>query len=111
MLKKTIVFTFSVLMAFQSVFAIADMHQSHQSGLEHLEFTHNHDGEINQEKNLLGESDYDCHHCCHCHGPSFSAIASGPFSLTINIDQHLNTLPFSNYSSKNFSLLLRPPIV
>lgn len=67
------------MMLLQSISTLADIHQSHQLGTEHLAFEeHNHDqndgadsnnvisGKIISDKNVPVDQ-YDCHHCCHCH--------------------------------------------
>ncbi len=74
MTKHWISYLLVVLIAFQSVPAIADEHQSHQSGIDHLEFDHDHSSNSLDQKPLQtaqntldGSTPDDCHHCCHCH--------------------------------------------
>lgn len=74
MAKHWISYLLATLIAFQSVAAIADVHQSHQSGIDHLEFNHEHasqaldqDSQDPADNRLQGPTADDCHHCCHCH--------------------------------------------
>lgn len=92
MLRLCLVYLLTTLIALQSVVAVADVHQLHQTGDEHIaiEYEHSHiflNGSIQKKQgksNCLAEDSHlDCQHCCHCH----NAFA---FSL--------------NTSCKNFSL-------
>lgn len=136
------------LMTLQSMFSIADAHQSHQQKNTHLSFdshqhenaTHSHtDADLNgsdaethdlhkahqyhshadagtenftdksSETNPT-KSQWDCHHCCHCHGHS-SHMLVAPVALPSAA--HINTL-LLEYSKQllpqHFNPLLRPPI-
>jgi len=96
-----------MLIASQSVLAAADIHKTHQSGEEHIEFQHDHDHDtldVNHDEN---KADYD--HCCHCHASSLKHFASNPFIpitpsislLRASYEPTLVTAPSSN--------LFRPP--
>lgn len=83
-----------ILLALQSASALADVHQTHQTGEEHLEFEHDHDlNEGLHSENPSEEHGYefDCHHCCHCHGGTTHFYLNGSLSAvfgpgaTINI--------------------------
>lgn len=57
----------------QPASTLADVHQFHQSGVEHLGFEgdrhaddHLTPGVADTDKNF--GTQLDCHHCCHCHG-------------------------------------------
>lgn len=64
----------------QPASTLADVHQFHQSGAEHLGFeNHNPAGDhltsnavagnsVDTGKSFDGGTKLDCHHCCHCHG-------------------------------------------
>lgn len=108
----------AVLIALQSMTAVADVHQFHQSGTQHLEFNHSHQPTDIQDNNKLAkqapdkpaQSPYDCHHCCHCHGHG-SVILAGA-------DLHVGTL-FSGKGQAEYHVnltsgvppsLFRPPI-
>lgn len=104
------------LIAMQSVVAIADEHQTHQKGTQHLEFEHEHDStrvaDLQADKKNSGPSldQYDCHHCCHCHGMSCFAVTASANGLDVGIFvDHLSMLPLF-YHSNLVSPDIRPPI-
>jgi hypothetical protein len=76
----------------QPVMSLADVHQLHQSGSQHLTFDHDHaqvdtpvESTVRDTTNLSDlNSSFDCHHCCHCHGVASSAAL--PVTLTIDCD-------------------------
>ena len=128
MIRKWVSYLLILLIALQSVAAIADAHQLHQAGSEHLTFEHPHDANTqNQPAPEQDEHDfrqqqlesltdnsssqYDCHHCCHCHGSS--QIFIDPSNATLmplslgNCSAALNISYLSNLLSPD----LRPPIV
>jgi hypothetical protein len=107
------------LIAMQSVVAIADAHQSHQKGTEHLEFEHEHEHDSVHaidhasviENSAPSPNQYDCHHCCHCHGMSFFAVPASANGLDVgSFDDHLVMLPLF-YHFHLVSPDIRPPIV
>ena len=94
MINRAITYIVVVLIAMQSVVAVADIHQYHQTGSEHLTFEHSH--EHNESSSLSAQtvasiditdsSVFDCHHCCHCHGVIHLFLGSGQnSSLSIKI--------------------------
>ncbi|MFT5591694.1 MAG: hypothetical protein ACI8SR_000049 [Oceanicoccus sp.] len=90
MLKTGIQWLMIILIATQSVWSMADAHSGHQSGLEHLEFKHEHNdahaenaNSQTDSKTLDNQADFDCHHCCHCHGAHSSFITSFYSSASI----------------------------
>lgn len=95
---------------FQSMVAVSDIHQSHQSGVEHLEFEHDH--EIDSVSNSQEETNsFDCHHCCHCHGGStYNLDYDHILYVYINGPSHLFD-SFSLFKSRTTSPNFRPPIV
>lgn len=113
MLKSVINYMLMLMIVLQSVSLFADTHQAHQSGAQHLNFEHDHipssgieavidqgQGESGSSESLDGQ--FDCHHCCHCHGTNLVAA----------IDNVL--LDVSSYDSKyiiSYSLegLVSPP--
>jgi len=115
MIKRWIMIVMALMIALQSVAAIADMHQSHQSDTPHLEFGHSHqpsDAEnghqlVKQSPKQPGQPHNDCHHCCHGHAsavPAGSLYHFAIFSGTELADYHAHltsTIPTS---------LFRPPI-
>lgn len=81
MFKNGIQWLMIILIATQSVWSMADAHSTHQSGLEHLEFEHQHGDDhaqmVEQDNaSSNNQSAFDCHHCCHCHGAHSSFITS-----------------------------------
>jgi hypothetical protein len=81
MYKTSIHWLMIILIATQSVWSMADTHSGHQSGVEHLEFEHSHKDSHNEntavnQGSSSQQTDFDCHHCCHCHGAHSSFITS-----------------------------------
>ena len=76
MRKKGLSYLLIMLIALQSAMAMADVHQLHQDGVQHIEFDHDHGQNDNPEKSSAknttsqkpASTAFDCHHCCHCHG-------------------------------------------
>ncbi|MBK8971901.1 MAG: hypothetical protein IPM37_11200 [Hahellaceae bacterium] len=82
----------ALLIAVQSVAAMADVHRFHQSGTEHLTFNHAHDlaaadsaTEISMKATNVADPastvSQDCHHCCHCHGMTHLYLGGNPDNL------------------------------
>ena len=71
----------------QSVGAVVDVHQQHQSGIEHLSFDHDHDEPQDAASEATPPSSpqaqFDCHHCCHCHGVSHQAQVPGSYPVSL----------------------------
>lgn len=115
MLKNGIQWLMIILIATQSVWSMADAHSAHQSGLEHLEFEHQHDdahpAKQGIEKSTLdaSQADFDCHHCCHCHGAHSSFITSFYASVSLfgQSPQHSFTKPLE--LTQQPSVFFRPP--
>lgn len=117
MLRHYVTCLLAFLIAVQSVAAMVDVHQFHQSGKEHLTFDHSHQSSDTDNGNRLvkqspdqpGQPLYDCHHCCHCHGHASVVLAVSLSNYTIysgtelaDYQAHLtSTIPTS---------LFRPPI-
>jgi len=109
----------TILIVFQSMVAMADVHRAHQSGSDHVEFKHGHEAdsttsqsdsdEIRQKSKPVGQ--FDCHHCCHCHGVAHAFLAAN----TSSMQRFCSAQTFAAYSVKypSLSILpdLRPPIV
>jgi hypothetical protein len=117
MIKHWIMMVMALMIALQSVAAIADAHQSHQSGTLHLEFNQPYqsadtDNEIQlteQAPDKPGQSLYDCPHCCHCHGHGFMALVGSSSPLAI-----FSGVVLGDYRATLTSVipasLFRPPI-
>jgi hypothetical protein len=95
--------------SFQSVSAVYDLHQTHQSGVEHLEFEHDHDQLELKIDNQDSQKSYDCHHCCHCHGSHLTSLLPPKINLTLLYGNQI--IPNLNQTLENayISRLLRPP--
>lgn len=105
---KSLMILLLMAVSFQSVASVSDVHQSHQSGAEHLEFEHEHEGDANL-KPMDESSSFDCHHCCHCHGDHVSSMLPPSFSLAyLELNQAIHISEHS-FTSNLASRLLRPP--
>jgi hypothetical protein len=101
MIRQYLTYLLTALIALQSVAAVADVHQFHQSGTEHLAFEHEHDladtesHKFSDETPTNSESTnpFDCHHCCHCHGMAHFYLGAIQESLMEN----KRTEQISNY--------------
>ena len=110
----------ALLIALQSVAAMADVHQLHQSGTEHLEFDHSHQSTATDthNDNLLakqtpdqrGQSVYDCHHCCHCHGHGSVVLIGATSHLADLFSENGQADYQANLTSGIPPSLFRPPI-
>lgn len=113
MSKRFLTYFILVLVVFQSAAGIADAHQSHQSGTEHLTFDdHQHVHEDAEVDHNLAEGyedqERDCHHCCHGH---FSpAVLVKPSGFALRKSSRSNSDYSENFPSKVINPLLRPPI-
>jgi hypothetical protein len=105
---KPLIILLLLAVSFQSISAVADVHQSHQSGVEHLEFEHDHDSEPEIKTDDESRS-FDCHHCCHCHGGHVSSFLHRTFNLVfLELDQSIQIYGQS-FQKGVSSRLLRPP--
>jgi len=122
MMKSWISQLLIVLIAMQSVMAVADVHLEHASNSNetvsdhHIasELTlHTEDTQTEASQTKAGQTDssstIDCNHCCHCHSPQFNFLGN---LVTDPIfkdgEKHVidlkNTAPFSLASQ-----LFKPP--
>jgi len=118
MLKTSFIYTLLFLIAMQSTIAVADAHQSHQTGVEHLEFDIDKDSaSVKAEKKFTNNFDnfpniqFDCQHCCHCHGVTQLYISGTSeififYKKTSKLSEN-----FLKRKSRIISPDLRPPIV
>ena len=74
--KRTLLCFLTALMTLQSIYAVADMHQLHQSGSEHIAVSQDHPEHTEKTFQNPDVNAYDCHHCCHCHGIAHFFVAS-----------------------------------
>ncbi|MBC8210414.1 MAG: hypothetical protein H8E21_05050 [Gammaproteobacteria bacterium] len=121
MIRKSLSLLLVALIALQSVAAIADKHQFHQNGTAHLQFdhsTHDHPASTQSQpdkQNLqdpVADTQFDCHHCCHCHGAvHFFLNSVSNHALDIPQSAQAASEPGTSYFSFLISPDLRPPIV
>lgn len=113
MLTRYLLVLMLTLSTFQSVAAVSDVHQNHQSGTEHMEFDHDVHEHIDKE---LNTSDFDvgspdCHHCCHCHPAHVPSMVPLSFILEFGIAQcNLSSAHNSRLLKRQYTFL-RPPQV
>lgn len=109
MRHKPLIILLLLAVSFQSVSAVSDVHQSHQSGVEHLEFEHDHESEPEIKTDDESNS-FDCHHCCHCHGGHVSSFLHRPLNNLIfqELDQSIQ-IDGQSFQEGVSSRLLRPP--
>lgn len=110
----------ALLIAVQSVTAMADVHKFHQSGTEHVEFNHSHQSTASDTQNdsqlakqaadPLSQSAYDCHHCCHCHGHGSFVLTEVASHLTVLFSESGQVGYQANLTSVIPPSLFRPPI-
>ena len=108
-----------VLVALQSTIAVADLHQAHQSGQEHLSFDHSEqvtgvlDTHLKPFTSDQVDSDvsYDCHHCCHCHGVACHYLDNFQNNYLSSFDSSNLFENLTLFTSRITSPNLRPPIV
>lgn len=115
MSKRFLTYLILALVVFQSAAGVADAHQSHQSGIEHLTFDdhqHSHEDAEADHKLVDGAQaqERDCHHCCHCHGHFTPAVLVKPSGFVLNKSSISNSDFSENFPSKVINPLLRPPI-
>ena len=110
------------MIALQSTMAVADLHQSHQAGQEHLEFDHvdivDHQSDYENSKkpsDIKSLTDnvtsYDCHHCCHCHGVACHYFDNQQKNQFSHLDSSTHLTSNFQFNSRSTSPALRPPIV
>lgn len=110
MVRKWLSYILVMLIALQSVVAVADAHQAHQSAMEHLEFEHEHDVNADIEAPVSDLAQDDCHHCCHCHGVEHLYIVGSGADFS-GKSLHRLIAHGPRYYSKYSSPDIRPPIV
>jgi len=122
MLQRCLSRLLITLVALQSVIAIADSHQIHQSGKEHFaheyEQAHGFDQPIVKADSVAPEtlpdtadtSQLDCQHCCHCHGTGQVILAMEQVNTFNNQISKITSLCRFAYLSYSFSPDNPPPI-
>lgn len=111
-LKNWLRVLFTSLILLQSIAVVADSHQSHQSGVDHVTFddhSHADDADLNH---LDSPNDLDCHHCCHCHSAVGSVMVSRYTLLSLASSNQAVYVPYVfKFTSEPQASLFRPPIV
>lgn len=118
MIKRWFMMGMTLMIAMQSVAAIADAHQFHQSGTQHLEFDHSHQSTDTDNDSQLttqapdkpGQPVYDCHHCCHCHGHGSVALTGAASHLVALFSGKGQADYQASFTSLIPTSLFRPPI-
>jgi len=106
------------LIALQSVVSIADAHQFHQSGTEHISYetVHSHDDDqaLVRAETVTPEaasaSQIDCQHCCHCHGTGQVILAMNQVNSFNNQLSKISSLYRIEYLSFSTTPDNPPPI-
>ncbi len=105
---KSLIILLVLAVSFQSIAAVSDVHQSHQSGASHLEFEHEHEGDT-KKLTQVDLNSFDCHHCCHCHGGHVSSMLPPTFNLAYLEHNQVIFITEQSFNSNLSSRLLRPP--
>ncbi len=108
-----------ILLAFatQASSTAFDNHASHQAGTEHVSFEHEHSAEQTGQSELnstgfAGEAaDFDCHHCCHCHGSHHVYLPVVVSHAGLTAFKGIQPDFYANLHKGFLRNLLRPPIV
>ena len=109
----------ALLIAFQSVWVIADTHDLSQIDSVHIESKHLHDfpsskseGDI-FDQNLIVPEQFpdDCQHCCHCHGQTSLALLNSNLLMQGVLPEKVVVHYPLDYSSHHLPSLFRPPII
>jgi len=94
MMRIAMTYMLMLLIALQSMVAVADVHQSHQASAEHLSFQADRNTEYGTDSalqlSLLDDpvekstnNQFDCQHCCHCHGAAHFFLGSHSNTLAV----------------------------
>ncbi len=113
MLRILMTFFMVILIAMQSVAALADIHQIHQSQIEHFNpETQNtsHDtaefvDDILQDKYQTNFLAFDCNHCCHCHGVTYLFLPGNSYQNSLLFQLSNNPV---NYQPQYSSFIASP---
>lgn len=109
MSKKILCHVLLLLIALQSVLAVADIHQNHQTVGKHVESQVDHAHGENAAQ-AGGDVD-DYHHCCHCHASTIKLIASPSLFPLAQLSSERMLEYDYQISTPQISSLYRPPRV
>lgn len=110
MKKRILIGLMAVVIVLQSLVAIADAHQYHQSGSGHLAFAPVHSANETPVHVDSHDRSYDCHHCCHCHGHSHSLPPAHLAGYLPALPERWSAEHGSSYVSTPRTSRYRPPI-
>ena len=104
----------AIIILLQSLAAVADAHQFHQSNNQHeiiAEHIHEPAADIvfNDANQQDGSS--DCHHCCHCHSIGASVLPASSCHIGEINSPSVTFMYTDRYTSQPSHSLYRPPIV
>ncbi|WP_185234122.1 hypothetical protein [Teredinibacter franksiae] len=90
MLRRRLTYLFVILIVLQSLSAVADSHQYHQTDNSHFTSTYEHDAEKHAQPSNAAATEADCQHCCHCHGLAQVYVTHQPgrFITTERLNSH-----------------------
>jgi len=115
-MKINLLLLYILLIVLQSTMAVADLHQSHQTGQEHLSFNHLDTDDIHQTDytdNSQADTitSYDCHHCCHCHGVACHYLENNVNNVVAYYHSRYLIESTNLFYTRIITPDLRPPIV
>ncbi|WP_416304949.1 hypothetical protein [Neptunicella sp. SCSIO 80796] len=106
-----------LMIAVQSMFAVASQQQPHQIDINHLKVEHSHQSDklsvLKERGDALsaGHNIEDCHHCGHCHGSHSVSWVNSVFRFSLDDREQNKLLDVEPAYLPTFTdNLLRPPI-
>lgn len=108
-MKHCLSYLLITLIAMQSLWAVADMHMSHQSESAHLLLDTSlkvDNTEFEQKEDISS-----CQHCCHCHSPQLTLLGNTATPLIKQYRQQLIVELNHAALPAHPSSLFRPPRV
>ena len=116
MIRQILSRLLAVLIALQSVIAVADVHQLHQSDNQHIGIYLEH--QVPEAQFEFGDSAAnndvvaldDCQHCCHCHGVCHPFVSTAQIVLEAIASGSILSLYQSSSPSHQASPDNPPPI-
>ena len=106
----------AMLIAVQSVIAVADVHKFHQSDNQHISIDHTSqapDGQFESVDGSTGDDTVaidDCQHCCHCHGVCHPYMSQAQSVLEAIVSSTMTSFYQFSSSSHQASPDNPPPI-
>ncbi|WP_269618221.1 hypothetical protein [Zhongshania sp. BJYM1] len=101
----------TVVMLLQSLAAVADVHQFHQSSDQHeVVSVHLDTLEAVDDVSEQHTDSLDCHHCCHCHGMTSSVLPASQSHIGNFANPAIKFNSVTQTPTKLSTSLYRPPI-